>query len=68
MQKIFIYVEKNLKINMLMVKHCEANPIRDEEGGQKGPPTSFSLITSTNVGISPQNLLTFSFHLFSTLI
>ena len=33
------------------------NPIDDgeggEEGGAKGPPTSFSPVTSTNVGISP---------------
>ena len=37
------------------------NPIQD--GGQKAPPpTSFSPVTSTNVGISSQNLLTFSFN------
>ena len=30
--------------------------------------TSFSPITSTNVGISPQNLLTFSFNPFATLV
>ena len=36
-------------------------------GGQKGPPTSFSPVTSTNVGISPQNFLTFSFYPFATL-
>ena len=34
--------------------YCEANPIQDGEGGQKGPPTSFSPITSTSVGISPK--------------
>ena len=28
------------------------NPIQDR-GGQKGPPTSFSPVTSTNVGIGP---------------
>ena len=27
----------------------------------KGPPTSFSPVTSTNVAISPQNFLTFNF-------
>ena len=37
-------------------------------GEQKGPPTSFSLVTSTNVGISPQNFLTFNFNLFATLV
>ena len=33
------------------------NPIHDEEegrGGQKGPHTSFSPVTSTNVGTSPK--------------
>ena len=32
------------------------NPIQDggEGVGQKGPPTSFSPVTSTNVGISPK--------------
>ena len=37
-------------------------------GGQKGPPNSFSSVTSTNVGFGPQNLLTFSFNPFSTLV
>ena len=34
----------------------------------KSPPTSFAPITSTNVGISPQNFLTFSFHPFDRLL
>ena len=38
------------------------------EGGQKGPATSFSSVTSTNVGISPQNFLTFSFNPFDRLV
>ena len=29
------------------------NPTQDEGGGQKVPPTSFSSVTSVNVGISP---------------
>ena len=30
------------------------NPIQDKGGeGQKGPPTSFPPVTSTNVGTSP---------------
>ena len=37
-------------------------------GGQKDPPTSFSLVTSTNVRISPQNFLTFSFNHFDRLV
>ena len=34
----------------------------------KSPLTSFSPVTSTNVGFGPQNLLTFSFNLFATLV
>ena len=37
-------------------------------GGQKGPSTSFSPVTSTNVGIRPQNFLTFSFNPFDRLV
>ena len=37
-------------------------------GGPKRPPTSFSSIISTNVGISSQNFLTFSFNSFATLV
>ena len=46
------------------------NPIQDGESaeGAKRPPTSFSPVTSTNVGISPQNFLTFSFNPFATLV
>ena len=35
---------------------------------QKGPPTSFSSVTSSNVGIRPQNFLTFSFNHFAALV
>ena len=48
------------------------NPIRDEGEGRGGvqtcPPTSFSHVTSTNVGISPQNFLTLSFNPSVTLV
>ena len=37
-------------------------------GGQKGPGTSFSPVTPTNVGFGPQNLLTFSFNPFAILV
>ena len=38
-------------------------------GGQGGDaPTSFYPVTSTNVGISPQNSLTFSFNPFATMV
>ena len=36
-------------------------------GGQKGPPTSFFPVTSTNVGIGPYNFLTFSFNPLATI-
>ena len=39
-----------------------------EGEGAKLPPTSFSPVTSTNVKISPQNFLTFSFNPFATLM
>ena len=38
------------------------------EGAKKGPPNSFSPATSTNVGISPKNFLTFSFSPFDRLV
>ena len=44
------------------------NPIQDGRGGQKGPPTSFSPVTSTTAGFGPQNFLTFSFNPFATLV
>ena len=38
-------------------------------GDEKAPPaTNFSPATSTNVGISSQNFLTFSFNPFATLL
>ena len=44
------------------------NPIQDGGRGQKEPPTSFSPVTCTNVGLSPQNVLTFSFNPFATMV
>ena len=37
-------------------------------GGKKAPSTSFSPVTSTNVGFGPQKFLTFSFDPFATLV
>ena len=57
---------------MKMLKYLHNNfvyilkSIQDGEG-KKAPPTSFSLVTSTNVGLGPQNFLTFSFNPFATL-
>ena len=39
-----------------------------EEVRQKGPCYNISPVTSTNVGISPSNFLTFSFNTFITLV
>ena len=44
---------------------------RREVGGRGGantPPTSFSPVTSINVGSSPKNFLTFSFNHLLTLV
>ena len=43
------------------------NPIQDEEGGKKAPYQFFP-VTSTNVGISPQIILTYTFNLFAILM
>ena len=37
-------------------------------GGAKRLPTSFSPVNSTNVGISPQNFVTFIFEPFDRLV
>ena len=52
-----------------IVSNFRVYPIQDGwEVGQKDPPTSFSPVTSTNVGISSQNVLTFSFNPFDRLV
>ena len=55
-----------------MLSYDIINPIQDGRGkgggGQKDPPTSFSPVTYTNVGIRPQNFLTFSFNPFDRLV
>ena len=45
------------------------NPIRNggEEEAKSPPSTSFSPVTSTNVGFGPQTFLTFSFNPFARL-
>ena len=54
------------------LKFCEitarVNPIQDGEEEQKSPLYRFFPSTSTNVEISPQNLLNFSFDPFATLV
>ena len=61
---------KVLKSIYNTTKSSMFNPIQDGRGGggAKRPPTSFSPVTSTNIGISPQNILSFSFDPFDTLV
>ena len=56
-----------------MLRHDDAiriDPIQDGNGGAKRPhpPTSFSPVTSTNVGVSPENFLTFGFNPFAAMV
>ena len=45
------------------------NPIQvGGEGAKKAPTASFPPVTSRNVEICPQNILTFSFKPFATLV
>ena len=59
-------VKKCFTRTIFYYRTSNINPIQDEdeEWGAKSPPppTSFSPITFTNVGISPKNFLTFSFN------
>ena len=66
-------VNKNVELlqqnSSYLQKELTSNPIQmggRGGGGQKVPRTSFSPVTSTNVEISPQNFLTFSFNPFTT--
>ena len=68
--KIYKFKQKNIEKNILIY----FNPIQDGGGGGGGgggknaPPTTFSPLTSTDVGISPQNFLTFIFDPFPALV
>ena len=51
-----VVVTMTLHVNIMILQKKSFDPIQDRGGGvQKGPPTSFSPVTSTNVGISSQN-------------
>ena len=63
LQRIRRYLSVEKARLLASVFLCAFNPIQDE-GGAKRLPTSFSPVTSTNVGISPRNFLTFSFNPF----
>ena len=59
----------DVEILIFFNPELKLSPIQDGGGGgQKGPFTSFSPVTFTNVGIRPQNFLTFSFNPFDRLV
>ena len=62
-----LHLLTNFEIQKYDQNEPKFNPIQDG-GRQKGPPTSFSLVTSTNVGFAPRNFLAFSFNPFTTLV
>ena len=59
--KIFRFVRKVFFIGLTLFRLGEG-------GGARMPPTSFSPVTSSNVGIRLQNVLTFSFNPFDRLV
>ena len=65
--KITVKFSDMFKVNKKPSMHC-LTLFRMEGGSQKGPPTSFSPVTFTNVGINLQNFLTFSFNPFDRLV
>ena len=68
LQHLVTVAISKIKVILLMLI---INPNQDGGGEDlkrpKAPLTSFSPVTSTNVGISPQNFLNFSFNPFTTL-
>ena len=56
-----------MKYQRLTMQELVINPIQDG-GGTTPSPTNFSPITSTNVEITQQNSLTFSFNTYATLL
>ena len=57
--------------NIIRTNETYRSPLtlfRMGRGAKAPPPISFSPVTSTNVEISPQNILTFSFNPFATLL
>ena len=65
----YLEVDKDRALKYQTNESSYFNPIHDGwGGGQKGPPTSFSPVTSINVGISLQNFPTFSCDSFNRLV
>ena len=63
-----IFTFKSLQLDIVVNFSNDKHKFRKGRRGQKGSPTSFSPVTSTNVGFGPQNFLTFSFNPFATLV
>ena len=62
----FDWIVNNLIVHNLLINYLNLTLFR--MGVQKVPSTSFSPVTSTNVRISTQNFLTFSFNPFDRLV
>ena len=60
-------IVNNWKLLLTVFKDICLNLYQDGEG-PKSPPTSFSPVTSTNVGFGPKNFLTFSFNPYATIV
>ena len=65
--EVKILLSKRLQTTLYRYKSCAVVLTLFKIGGKKAP-SSFSPAISTNVGISHQNFLTFSFNLFATLV
>ena len=64
---LFFNLRVPKSLSRFILSSCSINLVQDG-GGAKRPPISFSTLTSTNVGISTQILLTFSFNPFAILV
>ena len=68
MAEVLDYICSSMIQRTTMIKSLYIiNPIQDRVT-KRTPSTSFSPVTSTNVGISPWNFLTFTFNPFVTLV
>ena len=61
-------IESMQRLSELFYASIYINPIQDGRRGQKAPLPVFPPVTSTNLGISLRNFLTFSFNPFYTLV
>ena len=61
-------IESMQRLSELFYASIYIKPIQDGRRGQKAPLPVFPPVTSTNLGISLRNFLTFSFNPFYTLV